>query len=119
MVLHTGWKLMRVLKGLYLWLVDFFIRADLNLHFPVHFVSIIVINYNNVITFCFQISSTDGLSCSGQTPDIAWESFQKRSCSRVKFFRGKRFSCKIDGMEVFRFCLFCPVFTFEFSYIII
>ncbi|GKB76329.1 putative FY-rich, FY-rich, WD40/YVTN repeat-like-containing domain protein, partial [Tanacetum coccineum] len=48
----------------------------------------------------FVISSTDGQSCSGQTPDIAWEGFQKRSCVRVKFWRGKRFSCKIDGAEV-------------------
>ncbi|GJT33793.1 putative reverse transcriptase domain-containing protein [Tanacetum coccineum] len=48
----------------------------------------------------FVISSTDGQSCSGQTPDIAWEEFQKKSCVRIKFWRGKRFSCKIDGAEV-------------------
>nr|GEX58147.1 histone-lysine N-methyltransferase [Tanacetum cinerariifolium] len=47
-----------------------------------------------------QISSTDGQSCSGQTQDIAWEVFQKKSCVRIKFWRGKRFSCKIDGAEV-------------------
>ncbi|GKD26198.1 putative FY-rich, FY-rich, WD40/YVTN repeat-like-containing domain protein [Tanacetum coccineum] len=40
----------------------------------------------------FVISSTDGQSCSGQTPDIAF--------FRIKFWRGKRFSCKIDGAEV-------------------
>ncbi|CAI9096435.1 OLC1v1032586C2 [Oldenlandia corymbosa var. corymbosa] len=51
----------------------------------------------------FTISSTDGLSCSGHTPDIAWESFQKKSCSQIKFLHGKRFSCKIDGMEFFGF----------------
>ncbi|XP_027095896.2 uncharacterized protein [Coffea arabica] len=51
----------------------------------------------------FKIGSTDGLSCSGQTPDIAWESFQKKRSSRVKFLHGKRFSCKIDGMEFFGF----------------
>ncbi|XP_052626125.1 uncharacterized protein LOC111915815 isoform X2 [Lactuca sativa] len=50
-----------------------------------------------------QISSTDGESCSGQTPDIAWEGFQKKSCVRIKFWRGKRFSCKIDGAELFGF----------------
>ncbi|KAI3763700.1 hypothetical protein L2E82_13694 [Cichorium intybus] len=51
----------------------------------------------------FAISSTDGESCSGQTPDIAWEGFQKKSCVRIKFWRGKRFSCKIDGAELFGF----------------
>ncbi|KAJ0449622.1 putative chromatin remodeling & transcription regulator FYR family [Helianthus annuus] len=51
----------------------------------------------------FVISSTDGQSCSGQTPDIAWEGFQKKSSVRIKFKRGKRFSCKIDGAELFGF----------------
>ncbi|XP_076885317.1 uncharacterized protein LOC143534796 [Bidens hawaiensis] len=51
----------------------------------------------------FVISSTDGQSCSGQTPDIAWEGFQKKSSVRIKFWRGKRFSCKIDGAELFGF----------------
>ncbi|KAK6157781.1 hypothetical protein DH2020_012029 [Rehmannia glutinosa] len=46
----------------------------------------------------FMISSSDGKSCSGDTPDIAWERFQKKSCS--KLWHGKRFSCKIDGVEV-------------------
>ncbi|GKA27009.1 putative FY-rich, FY-rich, WD40/YVTN repeat-like-containing domain protein [Tanacetum coccineum] len=39
----------------------------------------------------FVISSTDGQSCSGQTPDIAWEGFQKKGCVRIKFWRGKIF----------------------------
>lgn len=47
-----------------------------------------------------QISSTDGQSTSGQTPDIAWECFQKKGYPRVKSLSGKRFSCKIDGVEV-------------------
>ncbi|KAI7728957.1 hypothetical protein M8C21_020053, partial [Ambrosia artemisiifolia] len=51
----------------------------------------------------FVISSTDGQSCSGQTPDIAWEGFQKKSNIRIKFPRGKRFACKIDGAELFGF----------------
>ncbi|CAK9142437.1 unnamed protein product [Ilex paraguariensis] len=51
----------------------------------------------------FTISSTDGHSCSGQTPDIAWESFQKKGCPRMKLWHGKRFSCKIDGVEFFGF----------------
>ncbi|KAK6157819.1 hypothetical protein DH2020_012067 [Rehmannia glutinosa] len=49
----------------------------------------------------FMISSSDGKSCSGDTPDIAWERFQKKSCS--KLWHGKRFSCKIDGVEFFGF----------------
>ncbi|CAA0828770.1 DNA binding [Striga hermonthica] len=49
----------------------------------------------------FTISSTDGKSCSGDTPDIAWESFQKKSFS--KLWHGKRSSSKIDGVEFFGF----------------
>ncbi|KAL6528019.1 hypothetical protein OROHE_014969 [Orobanche hederae] len=49
----------------------------------------------------FMISSTDGKSCSGDTPDIAWENFQKKSFS--KLWHGKRSSCKIDGVEFFGF----------------
>ncbi|KAL8518470.1 hypothetical protein ACS0TY_009737 [Phlomoides rotata] len=49
----------------------------------------------------FTISSTDGNSCSGGTPDIVWESFQKKGCA--KLWHAKRFSCKIDGIEFFGF----------------
>ncbi|XP_071739268.1 uncharacterized protein [Rutidosis leptorrhynchoides] len=51
----------------------------------------------------FTISSTDGHSYSGQTPDIAWEGFQKKSSARIKIMRGKRFSGKINGAEFFGF----------------
>ncbi|XP_057461222.1 uncharacterized protein LOC130751632 [Actinidia eriantha] len=51
----------------------------------------------------FSITSTDGQPCSGQTPDIAWENFQKKGCSRIKLWHGKRFSCNIDGVEFFGF----------------
>ncbi|OVA10994.1 FY-rich [Macleaya cordata] len=51
----------------------------------------------------FVITSTDGESCTGQTPDIAWESFQKKGGPRVKLALGKRFSCRIDGVELFGF----------------
>ncbi|KAJ9707739.1 hypothetical protein PVL29_000014 [Vitis rotundifolia] len=51
----------------------------------------------------FVIISADGISCSGQTPDIAWEIFQKKGCPRVKTLHGKRLSCKIDGVEFFGF----------------
>ncbi|XP_011078644.1 uncharacterized protein LOC105162332 [Sesamum indicum] len=49
----------------------------------------------------FTISSTDGKSCCGDTPDMAWENLQKKGCS--KLWHGKRFSCKIDGVEFFGF----------------
>ncbi|KAG9155576.1 hypothetical protein Leryth_009969 [Lithospermum erythrorhizon] len=45
----------------------------------------------------FMISSTDGKSCSGQTPDMAWDRFQKKGSSQIKLWHGKRFSCKIDN----------------------
>ncbi|GAB4829032.1 hypothetical protein Ancab_018691 [Ancistrocladus abbreviatus] len=51
----------------------------------------------------FQVTSSDGQYCSGQTPDIAWENFQKRVSCRIKLWHGKRYSCKIDGMEFFGF----------------
>lgn len=51
----------------------------------------------------FTVSSADGHSSSGQTPDIAWEKFQKKYCPRVKILRGKRFLCNIDGVEFFGF----------------
>ena len=51
-------------------------------------------------TVCIaQVTSPDGDSCTGQTPDIAWENFQKKSCPKVKNWLGKRFSSKIDGVE--------------------
>ncbi|KAJ4961074.1 hypothetical protein NE237_020984 [Protea cynaroides] len=51
----------------------------------------------------FMITSTDGHSCSGQTPEIAWERFQKKNGPRVKMWHGKRSSCKIDAVELFGF----------------
>ncbi|KAK6242610.1 hypothetical protein SCA6_007999 [Theobroma cacao] len=49
------------------------------------------------------VISCDGQSCSGQTPDIAWEKFQKTGCPHLKIWHGKRFSCRIDGVEFFGF----------------
>ncbi|GMI99857.1 hypothetical protein like AT1G26330 [Hibiscus trionum] len=49
------------------------------------------------------VVSCDGQSCSGQTPDIAWEKFQKIGCPHLKIWHGKRFSCKMDGVEFFGF----------------
>ncbi|XP_058183113.1 uncharacterized protein LOC131301036 isoform X1 [Rhododendron vialii] len=46
---------------------------------------------------------SDGPPCSGQTPDIAWESFQKKGCPRLKLWHGKRYSCNIEGIEFFGF----------------
>lgn len=53
-----------------------------------------------VCPFFLQVSSADGQSCCGQTPDIAWEKFQKKFGPGVKIWHGKRFSCKIAGVEV-------------------
>ncbi|KAL3631254.1 hypothetical protein CASFOL_024238 [Castilleja foliolosa] len=46
-------------------------------------------------------SSTDGKTCSGDTPEIAWDSFQKKCFS--KLWQRKRFPSKIDGVEFFGF----------------
>ncbi|KAJ6768432.1 TRANSFORMING GROWTH FACTOR BETA REGULATED protein 1, partial [Salix koriyanagi] len=51
----------------------------------------------------FAITSTDGYSCSGQTPVIAWQKFQKNCYPHTKIWQGKRFSCTIDGIEFFGF----------------
>lgn len=50
----------------------------------------------------FVITAVDESSFSGQTPDIAWENYQ-RSCSKVKSWGVKRFSNNIDGAELFGF----------------
>ncbi|XP_031492470.1 uncharacterized protein LOC116259021 isoform X2 [Nymphaea colorata] len=44
-----------------------------------------------------------GKSVTGQTPDIAWGKFNKENNCRVKIWHGKRFSCKIDGIQLFGF----------------
>ncbi|CAJ1941920.1 unnamed protein product [Sphenostylis stenocarpa] len=51
----------------------------------------------------FLISSDDGSSSSGKTPDQAWEEFQKKGCPRIKIWHGKRLSSKMDGLELFGF----------------
>ncbi|CAL9164676.1 unnamed protein product [Musa hybrid cultivar] len=51
----------------------------------------------------FVVASTDGDSSTGHTPDIAWENLQKTNGPRVKNRNGKRFSSKIDGVELFGF----------------
>ncbi|KAF8021381.1 hypothetical protein BT93_G1731 [Corymbia citriodora subsp. variegata] len=51
----------------------------------------------------FMVTAADGHSCSGQTPNIAWDRFQKKGFPRMKIWHGKRFSCKIDGTEFFGF----------------
>ncbi|XP_010477867.1 PREDICTED: uncharacterized protein LOC104756910 [Camelina sativa] len=42
-------------------------------------------------------------SWTGQTPDIAWGKFQKTGFSHLKIWHGKRFACKMNGMEFFGF----------------
>ncbi|KNA14668.1 hypothetical protein SOVF_105350 isoform B [Spinacia oleracea] len=51
----------------------------------------------------FQITSNDKQLGSGETPDRAWDNFQKKCLSRVKLWHGKRSSGKIDGVEFFGF----------------
>ena len=72
---------------------------------PVIFHLIIMSSCHNMfdtVNSFSQITSADGHSSSGQTPDIAWDKFQKKYCPRVKVWHGnrKRFSCNIDGVEV-------------------
>ncbi|KFK28994.1 hypothetical protein AALP_AA7G075200 [Arabis alpina] len=42
-------------------------------------------------------------SWSGQSPDIAWRKFQKTGFSNLKIWHGKRFTCKMNGLEFFGF----------------
>ncbi|VYS47194.1 unnamed protein product [Arabidopsis thaliana] len=42
-------------------------------------------------------------SWTGQTPDIAWGKLQKTDFSHLKIWHGKRFTCKMGGMEFFGF----------------
>ncbi|WOL07758.1 hypothetical protein Cni_G16505 [Canna indica] len=51
----------------------------------------------------FKVTSADGESSTGQTPDIAWKHFQKKNGLRVKDRDGKQFSSKVDGVELFGF----------------
>ncbi|XP_028549019.1 uncharacterized protein LOC110106860 isoform X3 [Dendrobium catenatum] len=50
----------------------------------------------------FVITAVDGSSFNGQTPDIAWENYQK-NCPKLKNWNVKRLSNKIDGSELFGF----------------
>ncbi|KAM7270749.1 hypothetical protein ACFE04_029963 [Oxalis oulophora] len=52
----------------------------------------------------FSITSSDGHSFSGLTPDLAWRDFHKKSSPLVKkVWHGNRFSGGIDGTELFGF----------------
>ncbi|XP_021310676.1 uncharacterized protein LOC8062589 isoform X3 [Sorghum bicolor] len=52
----------------------------------------------------FLVTSTEGDSATGQTPDIAWKNFQKKTGAKVKNWqRRKSFPQKIDGAELFGF----------------
>lgn len=88
---------MKVLKGLSFWCVPWPVAFSLSSTVKSYFKHDSLI----YIIFCMQITSTDGQSCSGQTPDISWENFQKKGCPRTKMWHGKRYSCKIDGVEVY------------------
>ncbi|KAF6140079.1 hypothetical protein GIB67_001820 [Kingdonia uniflora] len=51
----------------------------------------------------FVVTGADGESTRGQTPEIACEGIQKKGGIHAKLGHGKRFSCKIDGAELFGF----------------
>lgn len=67
-----------------------------------------ILNVSTCFEFCnnlsyllfLQISSDDGNSASGKTPDSAWVEFQKKGYNRVKIWHGKRLSSKMYGLEV-------------------
>lgn len=59
----------------------------------------VLLNSFSYILF-LQISSDDGNSASGKTPDFAWVEFQKKGCTSMKILHGKRLSSKMDGLEV-------------------
>lgn len=58
------------------------------------------------LTLLMQIRYLDE-SWTGQTPDIAWGKFQKTGFSHLKIWHGKRFTCKMNGMEVHISVSFC------------
>ena len=97
---HIKLKFMKVPRGLRLWYVSrsscsYFVVLT---SFGLLCILSLLMKYASSILIV-QISS-DGHSCSGQTPDIAWGKFQKNGCPRTKILNGKRFSSKIDGVEV-------------------
>ncbi|KAL6600312.1 hypothetical protein ACP70R_045112 [Stipagrostis hirtigluma subsp. patula] len=52
----------------------------------------------------FLVTSTEGDSATGQTPDIAWRNFQRKTGAKIKNWQRRRsFPQKIDGAELFGF----------------
>ncbi|VAI30410.1 unnamed protein product [Triticum turgidum subsp. durum] len=52
----------------------------------------------------FQVTSTEGDCATGQTPDIAWKNFHKKTGAKVRDWqRVGSFPQKIDGVELFGF----------------
>ncbi|KAM3274277.1 hypothetical protein ACQJBY_043430 [Aegilops geniculata] len=52
----------------------------------------------------FQVTSTEGDCATGQTPDIAWKNFHKKTGAKVRDWqRAGSFPQKIDGVELFGF----------------
>ncbi|XP_044388187.1 uncharacterized protein [Triticum aestivum] len=50
----------------------------------------------------FQVTSTEGDCATGQTPDIAWKNFHKKTGAKVRDWqRAGSFPQKIDGVELF------------------
>ncbi|KAJ3693416.1 hypothetical protein LUZ60_008896 [Juncus effusus] len=51
----------------------------------------------------FMVGPADEELCVGVTPELAWESFLKKSKPKAKNWQGRTFSSKIDGTELFGF----------------
>lgn len=65
-----------------------------------HFIRLCIRFFLRMETLFMQIRYSDE-SWTGQTPDIAWGKFQKKmGFSNLKVWHGKRFTCKMNGMEV-------------------
>ena len=51
-------------------------------------------------SICMQVTSTEGDCATGQTPDIAWKNFHKKTGAKVRDWqRLGSFPQKIDGVE--------------------
>lgn len=98
------WKFLKALTGLNFWFVFKILCALMFFDFRFHILNVYNKLWVLLNSFCYilflQISSDDGSSASGKTPDFAWEEFQKKGCPRMKIWHGKRLSSKMDGFEV-------------------
>lgn len=91
-------KFVKVLKALHLRCVPAHVRLEHAMLNRSHWH--LVLKVNPFHPYADYIHRYDGHSCSGKTPDIAWKSCHKTGASLMKLGNGKRYSCKIDEVEV-------------------